>query len=96
MLSFVFDRDVVDARFTGVSSLAVIRAGVGECGELDRDVLDNVTEVSSFFESLDEAAGTSETTLMLVQAGQTGEQAIVEASELTSLLAIQLAEIEAH
>jgi hypothetical protein len=33
---------------------------------------------------------------MLVQAGQTGEQAIVEASELTSLLAIQLAEIEAH
>src|SRR5689334_18733920 len=48
LLGFVFDNDVVDARLAGVTRLAVIGADLCERRELDRDVLDDVTEVSSF------------------------------------------------
>jgi hypothetical protein len=55
-----------------------------------------MTEVSSFLESFDESAGTSEAAFVLVQARQTCEQAIVKAFELASFLAIQPVEIQSH
>src|SRR6185369_6905189 len=73
LLGFVFDHHVVDARLAGVTRLAVISADVCKRCEFDRNMLDNVTEVSSFFESLHEAATPSNTAMVIIQTGQTTE-----------------------
>lgn len=60
LLRFELDDDVVDARLTGETSLAVIRADVRERRDLDRHVLDDVTKIRAFFETLYKTATPAE------------------------------------
>jgi hypothetical protein len=48
----------------------VICANVRQRCQFDRNVFDNMAEVSAFMESLHETAGTAETALVIVQSGQ--------------------------
>jgi hypothetical protein len=53
-----------------VACLAVCLADAGEFGQLERDVFDDVSEVSSFVESGYKATGSSETTMMSFDSGE--------------------------
>src|SRR5262249_46513825 len=90
-----FDRNVVDAAGV-VTSLAVRFADARKLGQLEGDVLDDVSEVSSFFESRHKAAGSSETAMMIVNSGKQREESVVEAVKTTTLAFEKLAKVQAH
>jgi hypothetical protein len=69
LLRFEFDRDVVDAAGV-VTCLAVRAADACKLGQLERDMLDDVSEVSSFFEPSHKAAWSSKTTMMIFDSGK--------------------------
>jgi len=59
-------------------------------------VLDDVSEVSSFFEARHKAARPAEAAMVIVYSGKEREESVVEAVKLTALAFNKLVKIQAH
>src|ERR1043165_1510545 len=95
LLGVKLDCNVVEAAVV-VARLAVRSADPGEFGQLECDVFDDVTEVSTFFESRHEAARLSQTAMVIFYSWKNCEESFIEAFELTTLAFGKLTEIQTH
>src|SRR5918996_1491899 len=92
LLSAKLDRNVVQTA-TVVTRFAMRSADTGEFGQLERNVFDDVTKVSTLFESGYKAARSSKTAMMIVYSRKNCEESLVKGFELTTLAFSKLAKI---
>src|SRR5215203_2435696 len=79
-----------------VTRLAVRSANTRKLRQFKRDVFYNVAKVSSFFESSDETARSSQAAVMMIQSRKSLKESFVEALKLTALAFCKHAQVQMH
>ena len=87
----VLDRDFVDAVFVGLASTAEADDLSGQSLQLNRNVLKNMSQISSASHSLKEAAAFSDAATMLNHRGQPSHQPVIETGNLFGGFVFELA-----
>jgi hypothetical protein len=95
LLGTELNGDVVQTA-TVVTRFAMRSADTREFGQLERNVFDDVAEVSTFFESGYKTARSSEATMMIVYSWKNCEESLVKGFELTTLAFSKLTQIQVH
>ena len=92
----VAEDDVVDAVLAGGSGLAAGDLVAGGAFQLQRDVLDDVPGPGALDQPLDEATVPAAGALVVVQAGQQGDQGLGEAGQRVGRELLQPADVDDH